>query len=172
MKRNSLELKPSLLEARKVQICRWIISSWMLFIVRVTHRYIHVTVRCRSASRHECGDVAVPPSVHQEQKMEVQRKASNTSWKERDSLLMHVAGDSRTSCTLGSCVLQHTRAGQRPWTMPLCVVSSMACFTSCSATSWMRCKFEAARERACYAVEKSYHRCARVLRHGPQYVCV
>ena len=70
VKRNSLDWKPSLLEAREVQSCRWIITSWMLFFVRVRHRGLHVTVRCQSASRHECRDVTVPPSVHQEQEME------------------------------------------------------------------------------------------------------
>ena len=69
----SLEWKPSLLEAKEVQSCRWTTSSWMLFFVRVRHRGLHVTVRCRSASRHECGDVAVPPSV-QQQEMEELRK--------------------------------------------------------------------------------------------------
>ena len=69
----ALEWKPSLLEAREVQSCRWITSSWMLFFVRVRHRGLHVTVRCRSASRHECGDVAVLPSV-QQQEMEELRK--------------------------------------------------------------------------------------------------
>ena len=173
VERNSLEWKPSLMEAREVQSCRCIIRSWMLFFVCVRHRGLHVTVRCRSASWHEWGDVAVPPSVHQEQKDGgVQRKASSASWKERDSLLMHVAGGGRTSCTLGCCVLQHTRAGQRPWTMPLGIASSMGCFTSYAAISRMRYIVEAARERACYAVENSYHRCASVLRHDPQYVCV
>ena len=52
----------------------------------------------------------------------VERKASSTSSKERDSLLIDVGGDSRTSFTPSCFVLQHTRAGQRPWTMPLVVL--------------------------------------------------
>ena len=52
----------------------------------------------------------------------IERKASSTSLKERDLLLTDVAGDGRTSCTRGCFVLQHTKAGQRPWTMPLGVL--------------------------------------------------
>ena len=118
----SLEWKPSLLEAREVQSCRWITSSWMLFFVRVRRRGLHVTVRSRSASRHECGDVAVPPSVQQQEMEELRGRRAAHHRMKRDLLLINVAGDGRTSCTRGCFVLQHTRAGQRPWTMPLVVL--------------------------------------------------
>ena len=81
----------------------------------------------------------------------VERKASSTSSKARDLLLTDVAGDCRTSCTRGCFVLQHTRAGQRPWTMPLIVFVLRRYMLSgetwdalnvrgCKRTSVLRCR--------------------------------